>query len=123
MPYVYISSNVHTYIFNCIGTFILQNCSVTSPSNGIIRVSCDSPHQILISACTDNCYNVKMTSSGYSPLIIRGLDPGIMYSVTINVFDGNQVVVKDETVTKTVTVMGDKLSKISIHSYTHVDIE
>ena len=54
-----------------------------------------------------------MISNGYSPLTMRGLDPGIMYSVIINVFDTNRVVVKDETVTKTVTVMGDKLSKIS----------
>ena len=107
-------ATVHTYIFNCIGTFILQNCSATSTSIGTIRVSCDSPHQILISAYTNNCYNVKMISSGYSPLTMRGLDPGIMYSVIINVFDANQVVVKDETVTKTVTVMGDKLSKISM---------
>ena len=104
----------HNYIFNCTGTFILQNCSVTSPSIGTIRVSCDSPHQILISTCTNNCYNVKMISNGSSPLTVRGLDPGIMYSVVFNVFDGNQVVVQDEIVTKTITVMGDKLSKISM---------
>ena len=45
---------------------------------------------------------------GNSPLTVRGLDPGMMYSVMINVFDGNQVVLRDQTVTLTSTVMGDK---------------
>ena len=36
---------------------------------------------------------------------MTGLDPGIMYSVVIHLFDGNQVVLSDQTVTKTITVM------------------
>ena len=46
-----------------------------------------------------------VTSSGSSPLTVVGLDPGIMYSVMINVFDDNQVVLRGSVVTKTITVM------------------
>ena len=53
-----------------------------------------------------------MTSNGYSPLTVRGLDPGIMYSVTINVFNDNKTVFRNETVIKTITVMGDQSGKI-----------
>ena len=49
-----------------------------------------------------------VTSNGSSPLTVRGLDPGMMYSVIINVFDGNQVVLSNQTVTKTITVMDDE---------------
>ena len=47
-------------------------------------------------------------SNGSSPLTMRGLDPGMMYSVTINVFDGNQVVLSNQTVAKSITVMDDE---------------
>ena len=90
-------------------TFILHNCIVTSPTAGTIRVSCDSSHQIQITIrCTNNCTNPLLITYGNSPLTVRGLDPGRMYSVIINVFDGNQVVLSDQTVTLTSTVMGDK---------------
>ena len=86
---------------------------MTSPSIGTIRVLCDSPHQIIVTlTCTNNCINPLMTSNGNSPLTVRGLDPGIMYSVTINVFNGNQVVFRNETVMKTITVIGDQSGKI-----------
>ena len=49
-----------------------------------------------------------VTSNGSSPLTVRGLDPGIMYSVTINVFNGNQVVLSDQMVIKTITVVNDE---------------
>ena len=82
---------------------------MTSPSIGTIRVSCDSSHQILVTLTyTNNCNNPMVTGNGSSPLTVRGLDPGMMYSVIINVFDGNQVVLRDQTVTLTSTVMGDK---------------
>ena len=101
------------FILIFIDTFILQNCDVTLPSIGTIRVSCDSPHQIIVTlTCTNNCTNPMMTSNGNSPLTVRGLDPGIMYSVTINVFNGNQVVFRNETVMKTIIVMGDQSGKI-----------
>ena len=88
-------------------TFILKHCTVTSPTTGIIRVSCDSSHQILVTVTCTNCNNPNMiTSSGSSPLTVGGLDPGIMYTVMINVFDGNQVVLRGKVVTKTITVMG-----------------
>ena len=94
-------------------TFILQNCTVTSSSIGTIRVSCDSSHQILVTlTCTNNCNNPMVTSNGSSPLTVRGLDPGMMYSVTINVFDGNQVVLRGQPVTSAVVVY--QLGKISI---------
>ena len=60
-----------------------------------------------------------MTSNGYSPLTVTGLDPGIMYSVIINVFDGNQVVLSDQTIMRSITVMSDQSSK-SIHIHTYV---
>ena len=49
-----------------------------------------------------------VTVSGSSPLTVRGLDPGIMYFVMINAFDGNQVVFSDEIVNQTTTVMAGK---------------
>ena len=95
-------------------TFILQNCDVTSPTIGTIRVSCDSSHQIQITAiCTDDCNKVIVTDSGYSPLTVRGLDPGKRYTVAIDVFDGNRVVLSDETVSQTITVMNTISSKIN----------
>ena len=108
---------VHAYIRKMFLTFadsyILHHCTVTSPSIGTIRVSCDSSHQILVTlTCTNNCNNPMVTSNGNSPLTVRGLDPGMMYSVTINVFDGNQVVLSDQTVTLTITVMSNNSGKI-----------
>ena len=102
-------------MFNCsyiyfIETFILQNCTVISPSTGAIIVSCDSPHQILVITHTNNCF-IKVSVNGSSPLTVRGLDPGMMYSVIINVFDGNQVVLRSQIVTKTILVKGYKLGK------------
>ena len=49
-----------------------------------------------------------MTSNGYSPLTVTGLDPGIMYTVIINVFDGNKVVLTDQIVMRKITVMSDQ---------------
>ena len=90
-------------------TFILHNCIVISPSAGAIKVSCDSSHQIKVTIrCTNSCTNPVLITYGISPLTVRGLDPGIMYSVKINVFDGSQVVLSDQTVTLTSTVMGGK---------------
>ena len=97
-----------------VGIFILQNCTVTSPSVGTIRVSCDSSHQILVTLTrTNDCNSSMVTSNGNSPLNVRGLDPGTMYSVTINVFDGNQVVLRNQMVTKTITVMGTDSGKVN----------
>ena len=96
-----------------VDTFVLQNCTVTSPSTGTIRVSCDSSHQILVTlTCTNNCNNPMVTSNGSSPLSVRGLDPGMMYSVIINVFDGSQEVLIGRVERKTITVMGTTSSKI-----------
>ena len=50
-----------------------------------------------------------LTANGSSPLTVERLDPGRSYFVIINVFDGNQVVMNDQIVTKTITVMGNKL--------------
>ena len=49
-----------------------------------------------------------VTSNGSSPLTVRGLDLGMMYSVIINVFDSNQVVFSNQMVIKTITVMNDE---------------
>ena len=84
---------------------------MTSPSTGTIRISCDSSHQIQVSVlCADKCNNFIVTSNGYSPLTVRGLDPGERYTVTINVFDGNQVVLNDERVTTAIGVRNSKIN-------------
>ena len=94
-------------------TFILQNCDVTSLNIGTIRVSCDSPHQIrVIVLCADECNNFIVTSNGSSPLTVTGLDPGKRYTVTINVFDGDHVVLNNKRVAKTITVVSTTLGKI-----------
>ena len=87
-----------------VDTFILQNCDITSPSIGTIRVSCDSSHQIkIILTCLYYCTNPMVTRSGIGPFTVTNLDTGTTYFVHINVFDGNQVVLKDQAVTKNVT--------------------
>ena len=94
------------------GTSILYNCSVISPSNGVISVSCDSSHQIQITLiCTNNCTNSLLITYGNSPLTVRGLDPGIIYTVLINVFDGNEVVLRNYVVTQDIRVMGETSGK------------
>ena len=94
-----------------VGTFILQNCEVTSPSVGTIRVSCDSSHQIQVNViCPTNCGVVM--GNGYSPLTVVGLDPGRRYTVTINVFDGSQVVLRDDIIRKTIVVISTSSSMI-----------
>ena len=60
-----------------------------------------------------------VTSNGSSPLTVRGLDPGMMYSVMINVFDGNQVVLSNQTVNQSITVMSGNSGKIL---YKHVTV-
>ena len=88
-----------------IGTFILHNCTVTSPSTGTIRVSCDSSHEILVTlTCTNNCNYPMVTYTGNSPIIVKGLDPGAVYSVTVEVSDGNQVGLAGQTVMESITV-------------------
>ena len=82
---------------------------MTSSDVGTIIASCDSCHQILVTlTCTNNCNNPMVTSNGSSPLTVRGLDPGMMYFVTINEFDGNQVVFSNQTVIVNITVMEDE---------------
>ena len=101
-------------------TFILHNCDVTLPSIGTIRVSCDSSHQIHITVlCVDECNNFIVTSNGYSPLTVTGLDPGKTYTVTINM--GNQVVLNtNQRVTKTIIVrntISSKINELCVASY------
>ena len=101
-----------------IDTFILKNCDVTTPNARTIRVSCDSSHPILVTlTCANNCNNPMVTSNGSIPLTMTGLDPGIMYNVTINVFDGNQVVFRNQTIVKNITLISDQSGKIYIRTY------
>ena len=61
-----------------------------------------------------------MNNNGSSPVIIMGLDPGIMYTVNINLFDGDQVVMSNVTVTDTITV-SNNTGRIPVYSAcTHV---
>ena len=78
---------------------------MTSPSVGTIRVLCDSSHQIQVNAICPNCNNLLVTSNGYSPLTVMGLDPGEVYIVNIHVFDGNQVASNIEVIRKTIRVI------------------
>ena len=112
-----LSSTIYicTYICICLqyvliftDTTVLQNCKITSLSTGTITVSCDSPYQILVTlTCTNSCNNPMVTSIGSSPLTMRGLDPGMMYSVSINVFNNTQIVLEDLMVTGNITVMNN----------------
>ena len=65
-----------------------------------------------------------MSSNGTSPLTLRGLDPGIRYSVIIDVFDGNRRVLNDETVAKVIRMINTTPSKINdcIRKQLHVAI-
>ena len=111
-------SNVIVLFYVLAGTFILQNCKVTSPSVGTIRVSCDSSHQIQVNViCPSNCRNRVVIGNGYSPLTVMGLDPGRRYTVTINVFDGIQVVLIDDVIRKTIRVISTTSSKFCDYAY------
>ena len=104
---------VHVFPLPFTDTFILQNCTVTSPSIGTIRISCDSPYQILVTLkCSDNCNNHMVTIFGSSPLTVRGLDPGMLCSVTINVFNGTQVLFMELKMTENITVMDNNLGTL-----------
>ena len=48
-----------------------------------------------------------MISIGNSPLTVTGFDPGITYTVIINVFNDNQIVLRDYRVMSNITVMGN----------------
>ena len=89
----------------------MKKCDVTSLSIGIIRVSCDVPHEIQVTlTCNryyDNCNNPMITAKGSSPLTVKELDPGVTYTVTIDVFYQNQIGLTDQTVTETITVNSD----------------
>ena len=94
-------------------TFMLKNCDVTSPNAGTVRVSCDISHPILVTlTCTNNCNNPMITTNGSSPLIVTGLDPGVTYSVTVTVFNDNEVGLSDQTLTQTVTVNSGSISVV-----------
>ena len=96
-----------------VDTFILQNCEVTSPSVGTIRVSCDSSHQIQVSmVCAARCDKFSVRSNGYSPLTETGFDPGKVYTVFIDLIDDSRVVSNDERITTTIRVISTTSSKI-----------
>ena len=59
-----------------------------------------------------------MISNGYSPLTVRGLNPGEMYSVVVNVFNGSQVVLSDQTIMRNITVMSDQSGEIYMYILT-----
>ena len=54
-----------------------------------------------------------VTSNGSSPLTVRGLDPGMMYSVII---DGNQVVLRGRVVRRIITVRSATVTSGKNHS-------
>ena len=94
---------------------------MTSPNIGIIRISCDSSHQILVTlSYTNNYSNPIVTSSGSSSLTVTGLDPGVLYIVAISLFDGNQVILRDLTVIKIIKVMSGKTTYICMCIYMYV---
>ena len=99
-------------------TFHYWNCDVISNSTGTIRVSCDVSHEILITlTCMHKCTNPKLITYGNSPLTVGGLDPGMMYSVMINVFDGSHVVLRDQMIVQNITVMNKTSNKYMYYVY------
>ena len=56
-----------------------------------------------------------MTIVGSSPLTLRGFDPGMMYSVTINVFNNDQIILRNVTITANITVTNNS-GKISVQA-------
>ena len=45
-----------------------------------------------------------MIVNGRSPLTVRGLNPGVMYSVNVTVFNYNEVGLSDQTLAQNITV-------------------
>jgi len=88
----------------CIGTFILQNCTITSPSNGTVLVSCDSHYQIHVILTCNDCNVTMKTANGSSPINVTGLDPGKLYSVIIREYS-DHVVLSNQAIMQTITVM------------------
>ena len=100
-----------------IGTYYDRYCEATSSSIGTITVSCRFPLEILVTLkCTNNCTIPELITYGSSPLTVRGLDPGVMYSVIINVFDGSHVVLNNQMEVRNITVMSDKSGEDYVHS-------
>lgn len=87
-------------------TYHLKSCNITSPNIGVIRISCDIPHQILVIVRHMYSYYYYTSVNGSSPLTVNGLDPGETYSITVKVYDGNQVGLTDQIVTENITVKG-----------------
>ena len=105
---MYVSNH---FYFHILDTFVLYNCKAYSPSAGTIRVSCDSSHQILVTlTCTNNCSNPLFITYGYSPLFIRMLDSEILYTVVVNVFHDNEVVLRNQTYMRPVFVKGGNVN-------------
>ena len=103
--YVYVCTNICMFLCNfCIGTFILQNCNITSPSYGTIIVTCDSRYQIHITLTCNDCNVTMKTANGSSPHTVTDLDPGKLYSVNITVYS-DQVVLSNQTIMQNITVM------------------
>lgn len=79
---------------------------MASPNIGVIKISCDIPHQISVIVQHMYSYYYYTRVNGSSPVTVKGLDPGETYSVTVEVYDGNQVGLTDQKVTETITVKG-----------------
>ena len=58
-----------------------------------------------------------VTVIGNSPIFVAGLDPGVMYSVTVDVFNNNQVGIPDQTVVQDIEVNSDS-GEMFIHDTT-----
>ena len=87
-------------------TFVLSHCNFSSPIIGIIRVSCNISHRILVNLrCIHNCIVPNVTEYGSSPLIVRGLDPGVRYNVIVHVFNDDEVGLNDQMLAKEITVL------------------
>ena len=82
---------------------------MTTPITGTIRVLCDLSHQIIVTLTCSICYKPAVIINGSSPLTVRDLDPGVIYSVMI---DGDQVVLRGKIVTRGITVICTTSRKI-----------
>ncbi|XP_065884884.1 uncharacterized protein [Dysidea avara] len=90
-----------------IGTFLLKACDITSPSTGIISVSCQllgSLEMIQVTLMYTSCTSSQpVTIVGDSPLVISNLIGGD-YTIEVAVMDSNNISDGNDEIVEMVTV-------------------
>ncbi|XP_065910292.1 uncharacterized protein [Dysidea avara] len=86
-------------------TFILQSCTAASHTAGFITVSCNSSHELQVTATCYSCAPQRVTANGVSNFNISGLQPGGNYMLIIRAYSNGQVVLENLTVLLNTTVL------------------